>query len=409
MNFKKLIAKMTSGNFIMKIIESFIGRGSFLLFTLLFSYISVQLYGVEVFGEFTYAFTLVQVLMILATAGFNNGLMYSIPKHGYKDVSFSFVINFLLSLVIVGVGWVFIEDHYIRWMLPLIWLLSAEQLFFGIYRSERKIKEYYVINGLVTMILRIVLIIAFYYITGKNEYSIAYGVYASFLFSNAMYYFYNRRKINKYTFDKSYLKYSLTLILASLLGVMINKIDILMLGSMTTKSDVGIYQITVQVSNILSALLLIFNTVFAPEISRLFHSGQLEQMKRMYVKATRILALTSVTVTVILILSSNFILYFFGAEFLEGQNALILRSVAHCINLSVGGVWLMLSMTGQPKFQMYANIVAFLINILLNYLLIPKYGINGAAFASMVTIIFTNIVGYMIVSKRFNVKVFKFV
>ncbi|WP_174614757.1 flippase [Virgibacillus ihumii] len=400
--------KINNSGFILKIIESFFGRGSFLLFTLLFSFVCTRLYGAEIFGIFTYAFTLMQVLMIVATAGFNNGLMYSIPKNGYKDVSFSFVINFLLSIVLIGIVWLVVDDIYIKLMLPLIWLLSAEQLFFGIYRAEGQIKEYYYINGFLSMILRVTLIIGLYFITGKNEYSIAIGVYGSFLLSNVVYLFKNRKKFRNVSFDKGYLKYSLTLILASMLGTLINRVDILMLGNMTSNADVGVYQIAVQVSNILSSLLLIFNTVFAPEISRLFHNGKKVEMRKLYVKAARILTIVSLVITITLIISSHYVLLLFGDEFVRGQDALILRSLGYFVNLAVGGVWIMLAMTGEPRFQMYANIIAFFINIVLNLILIPIYGITGAAFASMVTIIFTNITGYIIVSKKFNIKVFKF-
>lgn len=408
LKLSELKNKIISSDFIIKLVESFFGRGSFIIFTLLFSLVCTRLYGAEIFGEFTYAFTLVQIIMIIPKAGLDSGLMYSIPKNKYKHVSFSFSTNFIISLFLIGLSWIVIDDIYIKLMLPLIWLISAEKIFFGIYRSEGRIKEYYFINGFLTMLLRVLIIIGFYYLTGKNEYSIAIGVYISFIFSNIMYFIQNKNKFNKIIFDKAYLKYSFTLVLATMMATLINRVDILMLGNMTTNTDVGIYQITFQVSNVLSSLLLIFNTVFAPEIAKLFHNGKKFEMNRLYIRATRFLTVSSFLITLIIIIGSNFILFIFGSEFVDGQVALILRSLGQFVNVAVGGVWLMLSMTGEPKFQMYANIVAFIINIVLNFVLIPVYGINGAAFASMVTIMFTNIVGYIIVSRRFNVKVFKF-
>ncbi|WP_175631947.1 oligosaccharide flippase family protein [Virgibacillus siamensis] len=408
MSKSKLNIKLSSSKFIIKIIESFFGRGSFLFFTVLFSLVCTRLYGAELFGEFTYAFTIVQVSMIVAKAGMDQGLMYSIPQNRYKHVSLSFVINLLLSFILIVLLWFLIDDTFIRFMLPLIWMFSCEHIFFGIYRSEGMIKEYYFINGFLSMILRVGLIISFYYLYGENEYSIALGVYFSFLFSIIMYLIQNRKKFKKLKFDKSFLLYSIPLILATMMDTLINKVDILMLGFMTTTKDVGIYQITVQVSLLVSALLIIFNTVFAPEIAKLYHQGKKMELRRLYIKATRCLAIFSLITTSILLIGSEFILYIFGSEFVQGQTALILRSLGQFVNIAVGGVWLMLAMTGKPRFQMYANIFAFIINILLNLVLIPIYGINGAAFASMITLMFTNIMGYVIVSKQFSVKVFKY-
>lgn len=399
---------MPTSNFFIKLLESFFGRGSFIVFTLLFSLISTRLYGVEIFGIYTYAFAIAQVVMVLPKAGLDNGLIYSIPKHKYKHVSFSFITNFIISWVLILLVWIFCNDIYIKFMIPLIWLISAERLFFGIYRIEGRIKEYYFINGFLTMLLRVILIISLYYLTGGNAYSIAIGVYISFVFSNILYLIQNNAKFKKPLFDKDYLKYSLALVLATVMDTLIYRSDILMLGIMSTNTNVGIYQITVQVSNVLSSLLLIFNTVFAPEISKLYHNNKKTEMKNLYKKAARYLTVLSFLITILLIIGSHVVLKIFGSEIVEGQTALILRSLGQFLNVAVGGVWLMLSMTGEPRFQMYANIFAFAINIILNFTLIPVYGINGAAFASMITIIFTNLVGYIIVSRKFDVKVFKF-
>lgn len=139
--------KVTSSEFIIKILESLFGRGSFIIFTLLFSVVCTRIYGAEIFGRYTYVFTLISVIGIIAKAGLDNGLMYSIPKDKYKYVSLSFVINFIISILLITVIWLFIDDMYIKFMLPLIWFISTERLFFGLYRSEKKIKEFYFING----------------------------------------------------------------------------------------------------------------------------------------------------------------------------------------------------------------------------------------------------------------------
>ncbi|MDQ0297881.1 O-antigen/teichoic acid export membrane protein [Salibacterium salarium] len=347
--------------------------------------------------------------MIIAKAGLDNGLMYSIPKNNNKHISFSFIVNILLSIVIVVLLYVFIQDIYIRWMLPLIWLVSAERLFFGIYRSQGKIKEYYFINGFLSMIIRIGSIVGLYYVTGENEYSVALGVYISFIFSNVVYYIKNKKNFGEVNVDKEYLKYSIPLVFATMMSTIINRIDIIMIGNMTNESYVGIYEITFLVSNSVASLLIIFNTVFAPKIANLYHSGQIEVLQKLYVVSTRGLAIVALIITVIIIMNSEFILSVFGEDIVEGVTALNFRSIGQFINIAVGGVWLMLSMTGKTKFQLYANIFVCIVNISLNFILIPIYGINGAAFASMVSIVLINITGYFIVSRLFKVKVFKYI
>jgi O-antigen/teichoic acid export membrane protein len=63
-------------------------------------------------------------------------------------------------------------------------------------------------------------------------------------------------------------------------------------------------------------------------------------------------------------------------------------------------------MTGRPKVNMVGKILAASINTVLNLILIPIWGISGAALASMIAVGFVNILGYSIVKRILNVKVF---
>ncbi|WP_181347752.1 MATE family efflux transporter [Thalassobacillus sp. CUG 92003] len=409
MSFKDIITYFKQSNFLQKLVESFFGRISYMIFSLLFSLICTRIYGVELFGVYTHAFTIVTILMIVARAGLDNGMMYSIPRNKYLHVSFSFVVNFILAVGLTIIGGFIYNDPYIWFVLPLIWLVSSEQLFFALYRTEGKIKEFYFINGFMAILLRVVFVILCYFLIGQNEYSIAIAVYLSFLFSNLIYILHQKGKFQKIHFDMGHLKYSFPLLFATLMATIINKVDILMLGSMATKQDVGVYQITFQISSTISIFLFVFNTVFAPKIADLYHNNKLEELRRIYVNSTRALAALAALYFATIVIFDDFILWVFGEEVVAGKTALLMRNVAQLINVAVGSVWLMLSMTGKPKFQMYANFCAVIMNIALNFVLIPEYGINGAAFASMVAILFTNIAGYIVVSTRFKVKVYKYI
>ncbi|WP_050183304.1 flippase [Domibacillus robiginosus] len=392
--------------FFQKIIESFFGKASFALFTMVFSLVATRLYGAETFGQYTYAFSIVTLLMIFAKAGFDNSLIYYIPKQGTKYISLSFLVNAIIALLLtIGAGF-FIEDYFVKMMLPLIWLVSMEQVFFGIYRSTDRVKQYYLINGFLAILLRVILIIVFYFLFGKTFTSIALAIYVSFIFANLIYFYQNKHMFKKVVYDQKFLNYSYSLVLAAVMGVAMDKIDIIMLGSMKDMESVGIYQIDVQIANVILMILVIFDTVFAPQISKFYHEGKHEELRRLYKKSTRLLGLLALIALLIVIIFGKYILLMFGEEFVEGYLALILRSFGQFINVAVGSVWLMLAMTGRPKWHIYSNLIAFSVNICLNYLLIPKYGVNGAAFATMISMVLVNILGYILVRRVFKVKVY---
>lgn len=400
------VRKIFKNDFVNKLKDAFIGRGAFVLFTMLFSLVSTRLYGAEVFGEYMFAFTVAQVLMIFSKVGLDSGLMYYIPKVGNRYTSSSFLINLVFSVIIILVIGYFYKDPFIRIMLPLIWILSIEQIFFGIYRVKGKIKEFYLMNGIVSILIRIGFTVVLFIIWGQQTINLAIATYISVILAAVYYIYENKNDFKKLIFNIDIIKYSLPLVLASAMVVVIDKLDIIMIGIMLTNKDVGIYQISAQISSAMAMILIIFNTVFAPKIAELHHEGKVDDLKSLYIKSTRILALLSIISLLLMIIFSRFLLQLFGTEFLDAQTSLILRSIGQFINVAVGSVWLMLSMTGQPRYVLYGNVVACLLNIILNYLLIPKFGIDGAAFASLVAVGLSNIMGYYFVCKHIKAKAF---
>ncbi|MCM3792154.1 flippase [Priestia megaterium] len=399
-----------SNDLISKILDSFFGKASQLIFTMVFSFVCARLYGAEVFGQYTYGFTLVSLLMFLAKAGMDNGLIYYIPKDGYKYVSFSFVAVTLLAILIITIASFIVDEHYVRLMMPLVLFLSLEQMFFSVYRANGNIKKYYFINGFLSISIRIVLIVIFYltFEGHQNVNSVIISLYVSFVIVTIVYFRNSRNTFSKVTYSKEFLLYSLPLFVSSVMGVVLDRIDIIMLGNMVSKREVGIFQISVQIANITSILLFIMNTVLAPKISELYHSGKLEDLKNIYIKSTRMLGIISLFATIVLCLLRKYLLLIFGYEMINGQTALVLRAIGQFINAAVGSVWLVLSMTGKPKIQMYANLFACIFNITLNMILIPIYGIDGAAFASMISIGVVSVFGYVVVNRHFQVKPYKF-
>ncbi|WP_342470247.1 flippase [Ureibacillus sp. FSL K6-3587] len=401
--------KLIKNVFLKKILDSIVGKGAYSIFTLLFSLVCTRLFGAEIFGEYTYAFTIITILSIAAKFGLDNGLIYSLPKNKYKHVSFSFLANFVISILLIVVVWLLTDNKILKLMLPIVWLYSVEYLFFSLYRSDGKFKEFYKINGFLSMVIRIGFVVLLFYILGQNIYSIIIATYISFIFSNIIYFIQNKYKFEKLILDVGLLTYSFPLLLSNMVSLLMGRIDILMLGSLGTKTEVGIYQIVVQISGLISVILVIFISVFAPRVANYYHNGEIEKIRQLYTKTTRVLFILSLMITMMIILLSEFILSIFGKDFINGQMALIYMCIGQFVNVAVGAVWTLMSMTGKPKFQLYSNIISLILSVILNLLLIPKFGMNGAAISTMFTISFTNIIGYVVVKKEFKVKVFKFI
>ena len=112
---------------------------------------------------------------------------------------------------------------------------------------------------------------------------------------------------------------------------------------------------------------------------------------------------STLPILIILFLLPEFLLSFFGAEFTIAKNTLLILLVGQVGNAMSGSVGYILQMTGNEKLFQNILTLALLLNIVLNFLLIPKYGIIGVAIASSMYVfgILTSV--YIYIYKKYNV------
>ena len=168
--------------------------------------------------------------------------------------------------------------------------------------------------------------------------------------------------------------------------------DTLMLGYFRDAGEVGIYNAALKTALLTNMILFSFNSIFGPVISELHTTGQMEKLSQIFKIVTKWILVLSLPVVCIMILLARDIMLLFGPEFLPGWLALSILAFSQLVNAGVGSVGFLLMMTGKQKIMMFNSLVTFILNIVLNYFLIPVYGLYGAAFASALSLVFINII-----------------
>lgn len=183
-----------------------------------------------------------------------------------------------------------------------------------------------------------------------------------------------------------------SLMLYSGASIISSKVDIFMLGEIQGSTrEVGIYSVSIRISDLIGFFLVAFNIVVAPTIAELYAKGRKIELQNTLVRAARLIFVLSLPVILFLALARNWYLPFFGEEFIAASDSLLLLTLAMTINIAVGSVGYILLMTKHDKINLFILIFSTLMNIILNYILIPDYGMNGAAIATAVSIIFNNV------------------
>jgi O-antigen/teichoic acid export membrane protein len=190
---------------------------------------------------------------------------------------------------------------------------------------------------------------------------------------------------------KPLLLYSLSVMLVGLSALLITKADKIMIGIFMSPRNVGIYNAASVVAFQGSVFLYSFHGIFAPIIADLHNKKKFAKLESLLKSSTKWAFGLTLPVVLIFVLFSKQIMLIFGDEFVAGWTVLITFSFIQLINVVTGSVGYILIMTGREKMELANIAILGLINIVLNYFMIPKFGILGAALATSVAYVLINI------------------
>jgi O-antigen/teichoic acid export membrane protein len=203
---------------------------------------------------------------------------------------------------------------------------------------------------------------------------------------------------------KTWLWEGLPFMLLEGLSIINFRIDILMLGFLADAGAVGIYAIVNKVTSFIIFAWGIVNIVIMPTLATLYAEGKREQLQKLVTHTTRLTTLFALAIMSILIGGRYWILLLFGTEFTQGQTTLIIVSIGYLVIGMVGPVGYLLNMTKYAHFNVATIGFGALLNVCLNFLLIPKWGINGAATATATSTIIVCIVSAILVRHKIGIK-----
>ena len=195
-----------------------------------------------------------------------------------------------------------------------------------------------------------------------------------------------RQQIIKTKFNYNLLKFSYPFMFVIILQTFMHWMDILMLGYFTNASTVGLYHPAARTAGLLQALLMSFISIYAPMISQFHSEKNILKMNQTYKMVSRWLLVFSIPISIMFILFPENILSLFGKEYISSSNVLIILTIATLLQAIFGAASPTLGMSGFTRLILINTSIAFILNLGLNYTLIPLYGINGAAYATLITL-----------------------
>lgn len=168
--------------------------------------------------------------------------------------------------------------------------------------------------------------------------------------------------------------------------------DILMLGLLVSAKAAGIYRVSLQGAALVAFALQIVNMAVAPHFVRLHAAGQYGKLQRLVTKSAQVTLIGALPVVLLFwVFGAEVLRGVFGIAFEAGHTALVILALGQLINAGMGSVGLVLTMTGHERETLKGVTVSALLNIPLNFALIPSLGMAGAALATAISMVVWNI------------------
>jgi len=169
---------------------------------------------------------------------------------------------------------------------------------------------------------------------------------------------------------------------------------ILILGAFAAGGPAGVFNAAARTATFLTIVRFAFSGIFSPIISGLHARQDTEEMGRLYKDVSRWIFTGAFVLFLVIVVFASQIMSIFGQGFGEGATALIIVAVAQLYSSSVGPAPRMLAMTENQNLTMIATAVAAVTGVVVSLILIPQFGLLGAAIG-MATAIITENTGTM--------------
>jgi O-antigen/teichoic acid export membrane protein len=203
------------------------------------------------------------------------------------------------------------------------------------------------------------------------------------------------------------LSFSIPLLAVSMLMVVMSWTDTLMLGYFKTPDVVGVYNVALPLANLLSTITASVSFIYIPIISELYSKNLMEEVRRSYAVMTKWCFMGGLPLFFIFFLFPDVILnLLFGSRYVDAAVALQFLALGFFLNASIGFAYSTLLVLGKSKFLMWTFVISAIINIILNVVLIPPFGLIGASISSAVSVVIGKILNTVRLYKYLDVHPF---
>jgi O-antigen/teichoic acid export membrane protein len=169
-----------------------------------------------------------------------------------------------------------------------------------------------------------------------------------------------------------------------IMGFLYGQTDKVVLGFYLNVRSVGIYAVAATIVAFIPIALQSVNQIFSPTIADLHARGEMELLNRLFQTLTKWITGLTLPLAVVVVVFSRVLMRIFGHDFEAGWVILVIGAVGQLVNCATGSVGYLLLMSGNERRLVRIQLVMAVVTVTLCLLLVPRWGIAGAALAAAI-------------------------
>ncbi len=212
------------------------------------------------------------------------------------------------------------------------------------------------------------------------------------------------RGAKSYKFS-GWLKVSLPLVIIATAELVLQNADILVVSRYMTPADVGIYFASAKTMSLILFVHYAVGSAVANRFSALNARGDREKLKAFVRDAANWTFWPSLVGAIAILIAGKPLLWLFGPDFQSGYPVMFVLVLGFLVRAAMGPVEFLLNMLGEQKICAMVLVVTAVLDIALNFALVPAFGLMGAAVATSLSLMTAALMNYMVASSRLDIDI----
>lgn len=331
-------------------------------------------------------------------------LLVIIPIAAIGSLAYEQIVQFLSN-----------KNEIIESYVVSIFLIAIAMAYFEIFYARVKVQMKSALGNFMKEVYHraiiMVLLIAVYFdvLSADGFVWSLVAVYFSRLLIMKLYAF--KLKLPKLTFQlpenyQSIISYSLLIIIAGSISLVLLDIDKVMIGKYLAIENVAYYNVAIFIAMVIAVPARAMHQITYPITAQLINNSKWEELKLLYSKSSLTLFIISGWVFLLIVLNINQLYHILPEDYSSGWFVVLLISFSKLIDNLLGINNAILYNSDYYRWTIILGVFLAILTVVLNLIFIPLYGINGAAIATFLSLFLYSISKIIIVNLKFKMQPF---